>query len=217
MNRTITVRGTGTLHRKPDWTEITMTLKSLDRSYIKSAEKASAQLGALLNALAGIGFDTDAVKTEDFSVSAEREGKQDKDGRFRNVFKGYACRQNLKLEFPFDTARLSEVIETISACTADPELDVNFTIHDREKAADELLTAAAANARKKAETLTKAAGVTLGELVEIDYNCRTPDFHSPTGFAMEKHTAVRGTVMNLAMNPADVELTDSAAFVWEIR
>ena len=216
MERTITVRGTGTLRRKPDWIEIGMTLKSLDRDYAESAEKAAAQLDALRKTLCAIGFSEDALKTENFYISTEHESKQDKNGHFRNVFKGYACRQGLKLEFPFDTGRLSEVISAISACTADPELNVSFTIHDREKAADELLVSAAANARQKAETLTKAAGVRLGALISIDYHCGTLDFESPTGFLWEKRAAVRATAMELDMDPEDVELNDSATFVWEL-
>lgn len=217
MERTITVRGTGTLRLKPDWTEITLRLKSLDRSYAKSAEKANAQLAALKGALAAAVFPEDSLRTVNFSVDAEREGKPDKDGHYRNVFKGYACIHELKLEFPFDIGRLSAAIAAVSGCTADPEMNVRFTVRDREKAVDELLSSAAANARQRAETLTKAAGVTLGALVGINYNVRTQDFDSPTGLLMAKHANAQGTVMDLAMSPEDIELSDSASFVWEIR
>ena len=217
MERTITVLGTGTIRLKPDWTEITMTLKSLDSSYAGSAEKSAEQLSALQSALESAGFPTEALKTASFRIDAEHEGQQDENGRYRNIFIGYACIHELKLEFPFDTVKLARAIDAITFCVADPELNVRFTVRDREAASDELLASAAANARKKAETLAKAADVTLGELLRIDYHCKETDFFSPTGFGMGKRGAVRATVMDLAVAPEDVELNDSAAFVWEIR
>lgn len=217
MERTITVRGTGTLRRKPDWIEISMTLKSLDRSYTRSAEKSAEQLSALQRALKNAGLPAEALKTASFRIDAEQEGQQDESGRYRNVFIGFACVHELKLEFPFDTGKLARAVDAITYCVADPELSVHFTIHDRETAEDELLASAAANARKKAEALTRAAGVTLGELLSIDYSCRETDFYSPTGLGMGKRGAVRATVMDLAITPEDVELSDSAAFIWSIR
>lgn len=217
MNRTITVRGTGTLQLRPDWTEISITLKSMDRNYSKSAEKAATQLSILREALANAGFNEAALKTASFAVNAEHEGRQDKDGQYRNVFVGYACIQALKLEFPLDTGRLSAAIEAITGCLADPELDVHFTLHDKEAASDALLTSAAKNARKKAETLAMAAGVTLGELVSIEYAHSTPEYESSTELRMAKQSALLGDAMNLTFQPEYVETSDSAVFIWEIR
>ena len=213
----LTVRGTGTLRLKPDWTELSMTLKSLDKDYARSAEKAAEQLDALQRALEDADFSAEALKTTGYRIDTEHESQQDENGHYRSVFIGYACVHELKLAFAFDTVKLARAIDAVTRCVADPGLDVRFTVRDKDAASDELLAAAAANARAKAETLAKAAGVTLGELLRIDYNCGEPELYSPTGFGMAKRGAVRATVMELTMAPEDVEASDSADFVWAIR
>lgn len=53
---------------------------------------------------------------------------------------------------------------------------------DKEAVDAALLDSACANAKAKAEILTKASGVTLGELVSIDYNWGELHLYSPTHY-----------------------------------
>ena len=59
---------------------------------------------------------------------------------------------------------------------------MQFTVKDEEAVDAALLDSACANAKAKAEILTKASGVTLGELVSIDYNWGELHLHSPTRY-----------------------------------
>ena len=53
---------------------------------------------------------------------------------------------------------------------------------DKEAVDAAPLDSACANAKAKAEILTKASGVTLGELVSIDYNWGELHLYSPTHY-----------------------------------
>ena len=214
MERTITVKGTGRVSLPPDLTVVTMTLKSLDKDYDAAMAAASARLGALETALAAEGFAKEALKTVSFNVCTEQEGVQDERGNYRTVFAGYACYQALKLEFDFDTARLSRVLSAVSGSAAEAELNVRFTVRDTEAVNRELLESAARNARAKAEILTAASGAALGELVRIDYHWDELNVFSRTDFAAEKRCMAMGC--NAEMTPENVEVSDNATFTWEL-
>lgn len=71
----------------------------------------------------------------------------------------------------------------------------------------------------KAEILTKASGVTLGELVSIDYNWGELHLYSPTRYEMEADCLMKVSAAPTAMDiePDDIDVSDSVTFVWEIR
>lgn len=82
-----------------------------------------------------------------------------------------------------------------------------------------LLQSACANAKAKAEILTKASGVTLGELVSIDYNWGELHLYSPTRYEMDEACMMRASAAPTAMDiePDDIDVSDSVTFVWEIK
>ena len=71
----------------------------------------------------------------------------------------------------------------------------------------------------KTEILTKASGVTLGELVSIDYNWGELHLYSPTHYEIDPPCLARASATPTAMNiePDDIDVSDSITFVWEIR
>lgn len=216
MEKTITVKGTGSVSVQPDLTIVSLTLKSLDKDYEKAMQYASEKLSALQSALENIGFAKDDLKTTSFNVNTEYESVRDKNGNYKSVFEGYACVQGLKLEFDFDTKVLSKVLSAIAACISEPQLNIRFSVKDKAAVNDALLESAAANAKKKAEVLTKASGVTLGELISINYNWAELDIYSDTRYEMEEKCMCAPSSINMDIPPDDIEVGDSATFVWSI-
>ncbi len=213
MNRVITVKGTGNVRLKPDLTVVSMTLKTVDKDYDRSMQQAAVLLERLREYLLAVGQQD--LKTTSFRVCTERENRRDPNGDYSNVFVGYACVHCLKLEFAFDIQMLSKVLGAIAHCVADPELSIQFTVKDKEAVNEALLKSAASQARRKAEILAEAAGVALGQLVSIDYNWGELNVCSPTAFSAKRMTLANSE--GLHMEPEDIVLEDSAAFVWEIR
>lgn len=66
--------------------------------------------------------------------------------------------------------RLSLALSAIAGCLSHPQLSVAFTVKDATAINEAMLRSAAANAKKKAEILCEASGVTMGDLIAIDYN-----------------------------------------------
>ena len=214
MDRTITVRGTGKVSLRPDRVEITLTLTAEHKEYDAVMDDAARQLDSLRAALAAIGYDRDALRTANFDVSTRYEYRHDDKGGNTRVFLGYACTQTLRLVFPFDTARLGETLAAIASCTADPELNVRFTVADPSAVSDALLRSAAESARQKAEVLSAASGVRLGDLVKIWYSWGDRDFTSPTALAVGN--GLMRAKASMDFTPENIDLTDQATFTWEI-
>ena len=219
MNRTITIKGIGKLSLKPDQTAVSLTLKTVHADYDKAMGKAAKHLEQLRSAIAEIGFTKDDLKTASFDVGAEYKNERDKNGNYTRIFVGYRVAHGLKLEFDFDSGRLSTVLGAIAVCIAEPELNVQFTVKDKEAVNAALLESACINAKAKAEILTKASGVTLGELVSIDYHCGELHLYSPTRYEMEADCLMRVSTAPTAMNiePDDINVSDSVTFVWGIK
>lgn len=219
MKRTITIKGIGKLSLKPDQTVVSLMLKTVRVDYDKAMDEAAKHLEQLRSAIAEIGFTKDDLKTTSFDVRTEYENERDEKGNYKQIFVGYRVTHGLKLEFDFDSQRLSKVLGAIAVCIAEPELNVQFTVKDKEAVDAALLESACANAKVKAEILTKASGVTLGELVSIDYNWGELHLFSQTQYDMEDACMRMASAAptSIEIEPDDIDVSDSVTFVWEIR
>ena len=216
--KTITIKGMGKISVKPDLIVISMKLETENKEYDKTMKLASEKIEVLNNSLENIGFEKNSVKTTKFNVRTNYESVKTKDGVYKSVFCGYVCNHNLKVEFDFDTKRLARVIATISKCLAKPELSISFTVKDPSIISRELLISATENAKQKAESLCEASNVKLGELVSIDYNLGELNILSDTDYRIESRLMMKSeaSLANVEISPDDINLSDSATFVWEI-
>lgn len=212
MNRTVSVQGTGKLSLAPDLTVVSLNLHSTDKSYDKMMTKASEALEAVQNTLAKLGFEKKDLTTSSLNIQSE----YDYSGSNGRKFLGYSANQSMSLAFDFDTNRLSDVLRSLADCVADPDLSIRFSLRDRDSASAKLLELAAKNAREKAEILAAASGVKLGELVSVNYRCADFGFNSPTDYCVEEACFGMKKFRAIDVTPADIELSDSAEFVWEI-
>ncbi len=218
MPRTITTRGIAKLSLSPDLTVVSLSLRSTDKKYDAAMEKAGKQLKKLTDALKAVGFEETDIKTTNFNVNTEYESVPDEKGRYKQVFKGFGCYQNLKVEFPFDSGYLADVLSAIAESVSEPELNVQFTVKDKSKAGKELLKKAAEDAREKAEVLAEASGARLGTLLSIDYNLAEHNFRSPTVYTMEESCMKMARSCDaINITPDDIIISDSVTFVWELN
>lgn len=217
MARTITVKGIGRATAKPDFVVLTMSLEASNMDYDKAMEKAAEQIQQLNDTLAGIGFEKGSVKTTNFNVRTDYERVKDRNGDYRSVFNGYEVTHNLKLSFDFDMGRLSQALSAIASCLAHPQLSVAFTVKDATAINEEMLRSATVNARRKAEILCEASGVALGELIAIDYNWGELDIYSHTRYDCCEDAMIMAAPASIDIDPEDIDVSDTATFVWEIK
>lgn len=213
--RIIRVTGKGQLKLRPDTTRITMTLSGVYKEYADALEHSASDTETLKDALAPFGFARTDLKTQQFHVDAEYEGYDDH-GVYKNRFVGYRYRHVLKVEFASDNALLGKVLYALAHAAAEPELQIGYTLKDPEAAKTLLLEKAVADAKTKAEALSKAAGVTLKTIRSIDYSWGSMEFAvRPMPRMLCKAEACSDSI-DLDIEPDDIEASDTVTVVWEI-
>lgn len=221
MERTIRVTGKGKLAVKPDMIRLIITQTDVISTYegaiMESTDKKS-NLGAHLKRA---GFEKEALKTLYFNIETEYENYQGRDKSWKQRLKGYRYTHRMKLEFPADNELLGKVLSALSCCAGHPEFSIQHTIADPEAAKNELLAKAVEDSKMKAEVLSKAAGVQLKDIVNIDYSWGEIDFVSrPVNDLMlrscvDECIEYKGGV-NLDIEADDIEVEDTVTVVWAI-
>ena len=219
MPRTITVKGMGRVTTAPDYVVISMSLTAQENDYEETMELAAKKIEYLNASLEEIGFEKKSVKTTNFNVRTDYERVKDRNGNYKSVFNGYICSHRLKVEFDFDTKRLAQTLYAISKCIAEPELSISFTVKDPSAVNKELLKSATINAKEKAQILCEASGVELGQLLTIDYNWGELNIVSHTDYMLEDRCMAMpvGGLADMEIEPDDIDVSDTATFVWEIK
>ena len=121
-----------------------------------------------------------------------------------------------KLAFDFDMVRLSQTLSAIAGCLSHPQLSITFTVKDATAINEEMLRSATINAKRKAEILCDASGAKLGNLIAIDYNWGELDIYSHTRFDCCEEAMAPMKACSLDIDPEDIDVSDTATFVWEL-
>lgn len=213
--RIITVRGKGNVSERPDLVEIGMNLESKNYDYEEAMVMASQSIQVLADKVESLGFDRKDLKTASFDIDTDYERYKDADDSYRSRFVGYLVQQRLNLSFDFDSEKLGEVLKGISETSARPKLSIRFSVKDKELLEEKLLADAAKNARRRAEVLTEASGVTLGDLLSIDYDWS--ELHLYSDVRVDSDRLQAESLSMPEMEPENVEVGDTVRFRWEIK
>ena len=84
----------------------------------------------------------------------------------------------MKIEFASDNKKLGQVLYALAHSSLKPEFSIEYTVADVEKCKNELLHKAIEDSIQKAQVLTTAANVKLGEIQAIDYSWGEIDFEA---------------------------------------
>ncbi len=216
--RTIRVTGKGMLRVKPDTTRITLTLEGERKDYAETLCASSDDTERLKTLLEGFGFAREDLKTLFFNVDTAYESYEE-EGVYRQRFKGYRYRHEMKAEFPNDNDRLGRILAALANSPVQPQFGVSYTVKDPEALKNQLLERAVADAKEKAAVLARAAGVPLGAIQSVDYSWGQIDFevHPMDRLCAEKLALDEGNAaLSLDVQPDDIEAADTVTVVWEI-
>ena len=221
MERTIKVTGKGKLLVKPDTIRLIMKLEGMQEEYDKAMAKSATMTEELKDIFLKLGFEKNEVKTLNFNVNAEYENYQEKNA-WKQRFKGYRFIHRVKVEFPADNKRLGKVLYSLGHSELKPEFHIEYTVAEPEKCKNELLADAVRDSMAKAQVLANAAGVTLSDIVNIDYSWAELEFVSrPVNPMMLRECSARSCenddAYDIDINPDDIDVTDNVTIVWELK
>lgn len=214
--RTVSVQATGVANAKADRIQVFIYNNSRHENYETAMQIAEQNISSLQNSMLAIGFAKEDLKTTSFHVNTEYEDIQDERNQYRRVFKGYIVNHHLEISFDFNMELLGNLLEAILNSQVKPELNIQFSVHDKQALRAEALKNASAKARVEAQVLCEASGVQLGDLQNMQYAQASIGAISRTQFSVPEEMAFKRAAM-VDITPQDVELSEDIIFVWEIR
>lgn len=220
MEKTIRVTGKGKISVKPDQIRLRINIEGTYKDYEESLVKSSEATEELKNLIEKLGFERKDLKTVFFNIDTEYDSYQDKDRNWKKRFTGYKFTHRMKLEFASDNKLLGKLLYAVAHCSVKPEFTIEYTVSDPEKAKNELLGKAVEDSMSKAVFLTKAAGVSLGEIINIDYSWGEIDLVTrPVNEMVMKLVepcCCEDASYDMDIEADDIDMTDTVTVIWSI-
>lgn len=217
-SRIIRVTGKGNLKVHPDMTRITVELTGVCPEYDETLKQATLYTEDLKKLLVQFGFTRSDLKTLHFSVDTETESYKEND-IYKDRFIGYRFTHSLKFEFDSDNKRLGKILYALAKSPLHPEFHLSYTVKDPEAVKNKLLGKAVKDAKEKAIVLTSAAGVSLGDMLSIDYSWGEIEFEERP-LRMDEDRMMCEAPMasyDLDIEPDDIQASDTVTIVWAIK
>jgi uncharacterized protein YggE len=189
----VVVSALGRVAIKPDMAEFGVVINSDAKHADKAAADTAERYRAVQSALRSAGIPLDDAPTTTYTVSPRWEWNQPLG---KNELKGYTARHALKVKVRVlnNTGR---AIDAVVQAGADEVQSITFVSSSYETLRQQALAEAVGNARRDAAIMAKAAGGTLGKLMEVSVN-EQPMYNN--------RPALDGMMLRAAAVPAPTEL-----------
>ncbi|MER2510797.1 MAG: SIMPL domain-containing protein [Amaricoccus sp.] len=163
--RQITVTGAAEVLAPPDLATITAGAQTQATTAAQALEGNSTLMTEIFAELEGLGVARADLQTSQLSLDPVWEQPADGQSTPPKIV-GYQASNMVTIKLR-EISTLGSVIDALGGAGANRIFGVSFEVEDPRPLLDQARTQAMADARAKAELLTKAAGVTLGPVLTI--------------------------------------------------
>lgn len=206
----ITVVGRGTVSLPPDKMKMVFQVSATAQDAATSKALFSERTALLAATMSEVGVATNELLTSGLNMSSVREWENGK-----TVFKGYNFSEWYTFVAKLDRARLEHIYARLVDCGIIEGLNLTFELFDADSARQDAISRAVADARAKAETIARSAGVKLGKVDEIIYGCDGGDLHDRSLMKTRLAAAEGGTVSVGELH--EIEITDTVMIKWKTK
>jgi uncharacterized protein len=215
--RTITVQGEAKLAAAPDEANVEVGVTTQNAEASKALAENSTKMTKVLAAIRALGIKDADIKTAEFFIQpryAKRDAN-DFDGSELRAIVGYAVTDKTVVTVA-DLAKVSKVIDTAVDAGANDLGQISFSLKDIAKLTDDARTEAVKAAHRKAEVLTKAAQVVLGQPLSITDNQADATYNNRVVGNLETITVTSRRVA-APIQPGQIAISSSVTVVYEIK
>jgi uncharacterized protein YggE len=161
--RTIAMSGHGEVKAPPDQVQVNAGVTTSAATAAAALTANTQRMKAVFAALEKMGVAQKDIQTADFSVSPQYTNGANNEAQ---RLTGYQVRNQVSVRLD-DTGKLGAALDALVAAGANQMNGINFSIRDNGAMLQKAREAAIADARQRAETYARAAGVTLGPIQSI--------------------------------------------------
>ena len=203
--RTITVTGTGLVTLTPDIAYINIGVHSQDASASVALTDNSTKAQAVMDVIKAAGVADKDIQTTNFSVYPQQQ--YDKDGLMTGII--YMVENTVYVTVR-DLTKLGSLLDATVHAGANTINSISFDVADKTGALSQARLAAVTDARKQADELTGATGVTIGDVLTISYY----DISAPV---TAQGLRAMGGGDSVPVQAGSMQITTTVTIVYEIK
>jgi uncharacterized protein YggE len=205
--RTITVTGTGAVTLTPDIAYVYIGVQTQDASASIAMDNNTARAQAVIEAIKTFGVADKDIQTSNFSISPQPIY----DDSYNITGYTYMV-QNTVYVTVRDLDKLGSLLDAAFEAGANTINSISFDVADRTEAVSQARLAAVENARRQADELATASGVSVGDVQTISYYDSTPIVNQ----YMEVR-AMADSAGSVPIESGSMEISTTVTIVYAIR
>ena len=202
---TIAMTGHGEIRAAPDMAQVTIGVTASATTAAQAVAANSARMKTVFAALAKLGVPERNIQTANFFVSPQYTNG---DNNTPRRLTGYQVNNDVTVRVE-DVGKLGSALDALVAAGANQINGISFSIQNDGPLLEKARAQAVADARARAETYAKAAGVSLGPILSIsEGGGESPPRPMDRMAAMAAETRIA---------PGEQSVTADVSVVWEIH
>ncbi len=207
----ITVSGEGLVKAGPDEATLTVTVETDAPDARQALDANSKQTSQVLERLKAEGLDEASLQTSNVAVYPNRRWDPQSG---QETLEGYRAQNSIRVILT-DLTKVGDIFTAATEAGANNISGPEWGLADDSVAVGQALDKAFASARAKAETLAKAAGLTLGDVLTIqESSTSTPPVIYDTMAGADK--AAGEALAATPINPMDLEVRGSVTLTYRL-
>ncbi len=206
----VSVTAQGTVSVKPDMAELQIRLTDTAKTAEKATSLVASKHKTVQAALQQAGIKADDIATRSFTVRQEWEWNN---AARKRVFKGYTALHVLKVTVR-TISKTGSAVDAAVQAGADEIPVIGFTSSRFREKRREALAKAVANAKKDALAMARAAGMSLGPLLDLQTGAR-PLFPARNSVAGMAEKAMAPPVPT-EITPGEQDITVTVTCTWSL-
>ena len=164
IQRTVTVSGTGMVTLTPDIAYVYIGVQTRDASASIALNDNNLKTQAVIDTIRAAGVEIKDIQTTNFSVYPQAVY----DDNYNQIGTTYVVDNTVYVTVR-DLSKLGGLLDSSVQAGANTINSITFDLADKTDALSQARAAAVAEAKKQANELTSAAGVSLGDVQNISY------------------------------------------------
>jgi len=197
--RLLTVTGEGEVKAKPDQATLSAGVVTEGKTAAAALAANSRAMNAVFDTLKRLGIPERSIQTSEISVQPQYPN----DARVPRRITGYQVSNTVSVTVD-DLDRLGPALDALVSSGANSLGDIGFGLRDPKPLEAQARAAAVRDAARKAETMARAAGVSLGPIISITEGVGTEPVplgrRMPALMAMKEATPVAAGEETISAN-----------------